>query len=279
EDGRGELLNGRLDYDNADNVARFLLASGLGVPRYDPRTLAKGLRLLPGDPAARMAPSAEGHDTHVVEAKGARVYLARTAEGAARAWQADRATVYTYLHAGHTNLALHAMLRKAVDLAMSTDALPPAFLDMTDRAALHLLRGVAEGGVARLVERVCQGQPYACVWEAELPREVPDHTPWRRHPEWRVRRALEAHLAAEAALAPHEVIVEAITSSARRALPPIAPPSHPGALVWDEVPSDAQRILHVFAPAEIARDYTRRLRMAAERHFTRLGALPRADVG
>ena len=43
-DGRGALLNGLMDYDNLDNVARFLLASGLGSPRYDPRQLARALR-------------------------------------------------------------------------------------------------------------------------------------------------------------------------------------------------------------------------------------------
>jgi HD superfamily phosphohydrolase len=40
EDGRGALLNGRLDYDNTDNVARFLRAGGLGMPSYDPLGIA-----------------------------------------------------------------------------------------------------------------------------------------------------------------------------------------------------------------------------------------------
>src|SRR5262249_24776168 len=44
-EGRGALLNGLLDFDNADNVARFLLASGIGVPSYNPRSLVIGLRL------------------------------------------------------------------------------------------------------------------------------------------------------------------------------------------------------------------------------------------
>ena len=44
-DGRGALLNGLLDYDNIDNIARFLAASGLGSPGYDPVTLARGLTL------------------------------------------------------------------------------------------------------------------------------------------------------------------------------------------------------------------------------------------
>src|SRR5512146_3209317 len=39
-EGRGALLNGAMDYDNLDNVARFLKASGLGEPSYDPRALA-----------------------------------------------------------------------------------------------------------------------------------------------------------------------------------------------------------------------------------------------
>src|SRR5262245_13509918 len=44
-DGRGALLNGLLDYDNVDNIARFLAASELGSPGYDPVTLARGLTL------------------------------------------------------------------------------------------------------------------------------------------------------------------------------------------------------------------------------------------
>src|SRR6185312_13279466 len=44
-DGRGALLNGQMDYDNLDNVARFLLAGGLDVPGYDARQVARALRL------------------------------------------------------------------------------------------------------------------------------------------------------------------------------------------------------------------------------------------
>ena len=47
-DGRGALLNGLLDYDNIDNIARFLAASGLGSPGYDPVALARGLTLSAG---------------------------------------------------------------------------------------------------------------------------------------------------------------------------------------------------------------------------------------
>ena len=47
--GRGPLLSGDLDYDNMDNVARFKLLAGFGSPAYDPRVLARGLRLLPGE--------------------------------------------------------------------------------------------------------------------------------------------------------------------------------------------------------------------------------------
>src|SRR6185437_3183989 len=46
-DGRGALLNGRMDYDNLDNIARFLVAGELGEPGYDGRQLARALRPYP----------------------------------------------------------------------------------------------------------------------------------------------------------------------------------------------------------------------------------------
>ncbi|GAC1459297.1 MAG: hypothetical protein PVSMB4_18620 [Ktedonobacterales bacterium] len=50
-DGRGALLSGRLDYDNADNVARFLSSAGMGEPGYAPEVLARGLRILTAEAA------------------------------------------------------------------------------------------------------------------------------------------------------------------------------------------------------------------------------------
>ncbi|HEV8190361.1 MAG TPA: HD domain-containing protein, partial [Ktedonobacterales bacterium] len=115
--GRGALLNGKLDYDNADNVARFLLAANLGLPGYDPRTLARALRLrgrldVAEPPATEDMPHAS-YDGH---ARGEAVYLLAHMQEDALAWREDRARVYNYLHAGHRNLALHAMLRKSIDL-------------------------------------------------------------------------------------------------------------------------------------------------------------------
>src|SRR6185312_3499339 len=112
-DGRGALLNGLMDYDNLDNVARFLLASGLGSPRYDPRRLARSLR--PWAPSASAAGAALSASSGVV--------LLPDGTDGALAWLADRVTVYSWLHHGHRNLASHAMLRKAVDLAAQANAL------------------------------------------------------------------------------------------------------------------------------------------------------------
>jgi HD superfamily phosphohydrolase len=106
--GRGALLNGLLDYDNADNIARFLLASGLGMPSYDPRALACALR-----PLAAVVAGQE--DTNVC--------LSAAAEADALGWRTDRARVYGYLHEGHRNLAAHSMLRKAVDMAAARQLL------------------------------------------------------------------------------------------------------------------------------------------------------------
>jgi hypothetical protein len=290
-DGRGELLNGRLDYDNADNVARFLLASGLGKPRYDPELLARGLRLLssaasplPPSPAATM-PADAAHQSERTAASAQSgpcrgVYLASRVANQARAWLADRAIVYTYLHEGHENLALHAMLRRAIDLAMLANALPPHFLEMTDALALRLLRRLPTPGAAPLAAAVCRGARYACLWEAELPGTGGTEAGiTRSFGAWRERVALESGLAAEAALLPHEVVVEVIASSAGRTLPPLARSASTGELVHLVEPPPAPRRIHVFAPHDIGRDYARRLRNAAERRFGPLGAIPRGVAG
>jgi HD superfamily phosphohydrolase len=258
EDGRGALLNGQLDYDNADNVARFLKAAGLGRPSYDPAALARGLRPLP--PAAATP--------------GERVYLQAAVEPDAMGWLADRSIVYRFLHEGHHNLAAHAMLRKAVDLGAATGILPDNFFDLTDVQALRLLGHALHRGLVALVQRVRAGehQHHGCVWEAEAPG--PTIPALLRG--WRERLALEQQLAQEAALAPHEVIVEAVVSRAGRALPPLAKAGTFGTFVGMAAPPPAPRMLHVFAARDAAPDYIRRLRLAAERHFALLGARPRA---
>ena len=263
---RGALLNGRLDYDNADNVARFLLASEMGVPEYDPRALATGLR-----PAR----------AHAAGRESQRVYLSAEAEPAARAWQRDRARVYTYLHAGHRNLALHAMLRKAVDLGAATGILPDDFFDLTDRQALRLLGEALDRGLAELVRDAQAGAAYDCVWEAMV-----EGSSAYRHIEglvagWRERLELESHLAAESALPSATVILDLLTSSASRALPPVAAPSDERGVVPDAREEDDEpptpTMLRLFAPASTGRDYLRRLRLAAERRFGPLGVVPLAE--
>lgn len=293
-DGRGALLNGRLDYDNCDNVARFLLASGLGTPGYDPLALARALRPLPSGASVsamrgngRAAQAAQAARPALVMAgargdtaacaedarRGVRVYIVEQAAEEARGWLADRATVYRFLHEGHHNLAAHAMLRKAVDLAAATNVLPPDFFDLTDRAALRVLERALDRGLVELVRRVRAGDGWLhrCVWEAEITlgaRAIPETVA-----RWRERLALEAALAAEAGLAPRDVIVEVLVSGAARALPPFAPERRPEALVWPPEPAPSPQILHLFLPADAGRDYARRLRQAAERLLTPLGAV------
>lgn len=270
-DGRGALLNGLLDYDNMDNVARFLLASNLGTPGYDPVTLARALRPLAADRGGTQSGASPAAD---------RVYVQASAEEEARGWQMDRAHVYRYLHEGHRNLAAHAMLRKAVDLAAATDMLPPTFFDMTDGQALHLLEHASDRGLVTRARRV-QGDAsllHRCVWEGETSahaRAIPTLLTG-----WRERLALEARLAAEAGLAPHEVILNAIISKAERRLPPFIPGQR--SLVQTETATQdascAPRVLHLFVAAGTAPDYVRRLQMAAARYFVPLGVTPREDA-
>jgi uncharacterized protein len=262
-DGRGALLNGQLDYDNCDNVARFLLASGLGIPSYDPVALARGLRPLAAD-------LADGGNVP------GGVLLLPAVEAQAQAWRADRAVVYGFLHAGHQNLAAHSMLRKAVDLAAAANILPAHFFDLSDAEALALFARALDRGLAGLVGRVRAGQHelYRCVWEAELPAEasvLPNG--------WQARLALEARLAAEAALAPHEVIAEALVSKAERSLPPVARAGRSRPLTLTAPAPSALCILHLFAAPDAGRDYVHRLCLAAERHFAPLGARVRPAGG
>lgn len=271
QDGRGALLHGLLDYDNMDNVARFLLASDLGTPGYDPVVLARALRPLALDATSGEDGASPSDD---------RVYVQASAEPEARAWQVDRAHVYRYLHERHRNLAAHAMLRKAVDLAAATHILPPTFFNMTDGQALRVLELALDRGLVTLVQRVQNdaSRLHRCVWEGETPahsQAIPTLVAG-----WRERLALEARLAAEAGLAPHEVILSTLISKAERRLPPFA--STPRSLAQEQ--SSAQdtqhspRALHLFVAAGTAPDYVRRLRMAAERCFVPLGVTPKEDA-
>jgi hypothetical protein len=113
------------------------------------------------------------------------------------------------------------------------------------------------------------------VWEAEVPlasQAIPATLA-----RWRERLALEARLAGEAALAPHEVIVEAIVSNAGRTLPPIAAGNSPATLARQPELAPSPRVLHLFAARDAGRDYVRRLRMAAERHLVAMGAVHTSD--
>ena len=256
-DGRGALLNGRMDYDNLDNVARFLIASGLGTPGYNARQVARALRPC----AAGEADDPPG------------VYLLPEGVEGARAWLADRVTLYTWLHEGHRNLAAHAMLGKAIGLAAQANALPTNFFDLTNHEALALLGRRNTSGQALLVENVAQDKLYTCIWEAEIPCERTDTLELLGR--WRDRMALEHALADEAGLAPHEVVSDALTSSAYRELPPLL--NEQSASAGNEEASSSQPpyIFHLFVAPTTGRDYQRRLRRAAERRLGEMGAVPR----
>ena len=266
-DGRGALLNGRMDYDNLDNVARFLVAGGMGEPSYDGRRLARALRPYPATFA---------DDGGAAETEPAGVALLPEGTDDARAWLGDRATIYAFLHQGHRNLAAHAMLRKAVDLAAQSGPLSASFFDMTDSAALAYLSRRGHSGQALLVEHVMRDNLYSCVWEAEIPRDRTSLMAQFDH--WRDRLALDDALAAEAGLAAHEVVADALASSAYRALPPLL--TADGAVQSDGALSDTPPyIFHLFVAPTAGRDYQRRLRMAAERRLSALGAAPHLPRG
>jgi uncharacterized protein len=259
-DGRGALLNGRMDYDNLDYVARFLLAGDLGTPAYNPRELARALRPWPTDVP-------DGDED------GADVVLLPEGANGARAWLSDRAALYAWLHEGHRDLAAHAMLRKAIDLAARAEAVSAGFFDLTDSAALAYLSRRGRSGQARLVEHMLQDVLYQCVWEAEMSRDRPEIV--ELFGLSRNRLALEDTLAAEAGLAQHEVVADVLASSAYRELPPLLTSQEDDSLVDDAPHEEPPWICHLFVVPTAGRDYRRRLRMATERHLSTLGAVSR----
>jgi uncharacterized protein len=262
DDGRGALLNGLLDYDNVDNIARFLAASGLGSPGYDPVTLARGLTL--------SAPHASADKARPI------VKLAVSVAEDARAWQHDRRIVYDYLHSGQRNLALHAMLRKAIDLAAANGRLASDFLDYTDDAALAHLGALPEVGAATLIAGVVEDMEYQRVWDANLGPEQDTLVALLATRETRL--SLEARLASEAGFAEHEVIVEPIVSSAERALPPfIDVDGQDGASI--SATTRPEMRLNVFASPGAPSDYLHRLQIAASRAFARFGVRSNAQIG
>lgn len=266
-DGRGRLLNGLMDYDNLDNVARFLQAAGLGEPGYDPRALARDLRLVT---------SADG-DAPIVA-------LPAAAALHAHAWLDDRRRIYRYLDEGERNVAIHGMLRKAVDLAAQAGLLTPEFFDATDTEALRLLRVGTPGrrsvGATALAQAVSDDALYQMIWDATVPESATAIPPL--FAQWRSRLTIEQQIATEAGLLPYEVALSEHVSRGERALPPLlasersrAEQAASGVLTRAASPSVPLRRIQLLAPRSIGRDYVRRARMAAERALGALGAIPR----
>ncbi|HET9110496.1 MAG TPA: HD domain-containing protein [Ktedonobacterales bacterium] len=265
-DGRGKLLNGLIDYDNLDNVARFLQAAGLGEPSYDPRTLARELCLVTPETDASQTPEPY-------------VALTRDAAAEARAWLADRRRVYRYLGEGERNLAMHAMLRKAVDLAAQAGEITPPFFDATDEEALDLLCECSSTGAAILADAALRDDLYTRVWEATAPVQADALTALFEQQE--ARLAIEERVAIEAGLFPHQVALSYTVARGERELPPTIatqrkraePATNP--LVSPIYAAPPERTITLFMSRSAGRDYARRARMAAERALGALGAVPR----
>ncbi|HLY29528.1 MAG TPA: HD domain-containing protein [Ktedonobacterales bacterium] len=292
-DARSHLLNGLLDYDNIDNIARFLVAGELGDLSYDPITLARALRLvapaIPADPMPTTddvsEPGRPEPDAQRAGVEASQVMLLASAEDDALGWRTDRAKVYRFTQEEEAPLAIHEMVRKAVERAAALNLISNAFFDLTDDQALRFLEDHTSYECAQLIAQVRAGRLYQRVWQgqASLPLDVgvteDDGQSLANDPllaslgDWRKRLALEARLAAETGLLPHEVIVSLITSSAGRALPPLVTTGQLRDLRDNSVlrhlprPSPPRRMLSVFAAGDAGRDYRWRLRAAAERHL------------
>ncbi|HEX9068455.1 MAG TPA: HD domain-containing protein [Ktedonobacterales bacterium] len=260
-DGRGALLSGTLDFDNIDNVARFKLMADLGEPSYEPVALARALRPSPG------ASTTDGLVPAALRAHQGAYLLPGHTEPAV-AWLRDREIVYGFLHTTHHNLVCNAMLRASIDSALATGYLDAAFFALTDAEALESLASAPDAGVAMLAGLARARAFYECVWEGECAPHVEAlaHTLGARE----ARTALRRRLAAEAGLAPHEVVIAAQLSSAWRALPPVARGASLEPIVLPQ-PDDTPRLLHVFCAPGAPADYVHRLRLAASRLLRPLG--------
>jgi HD superfamily phosphohydrolase len=253
-DGRGELLNGLLDYDNLDHVARFALAAKFCAPGYDGRALARGLRVISGVSAGAIA----------------RVALADEMRDEAQAWRLDRTAVFQFLQSDTWNVAAHSMLRKAIDLAVRDSWLDDTFFDETDDGALRLLRRFPSS--RPLVELVLARKPYTVIWEADTPPELSKIE--NLFKSWRKRLALEERIAAESGLRTHEVVAAHVVSRVARALPPFI--SQTLSSVSEPMDSLIQdHSVRILAPTTAGQDYIRRARMAAERALGGLGVILR----
>jgi HD superfamily phosphohydrolase len=272
-DGRGKLLNGLMDYDNLDNVARFLQSAGLGNASYDPRALARELRLVTPDapPDADQPPAAPREPF---------VALAPDAATQARAWLADRRRVYRFLSESARNRPIHGMLRKAVDLAAQAGMLGASFFDATDAQALRLLRTGVSPGAALLADAVAHDALYARIWEANAPEQ--NGALAALFAQGQARLEIEERVATEAGLLPHEVVLSYTVARGERTLPPILAtphgraepaPSLPAASA--PIPATQARGITLLVTPTAGRDYVRRAQMAAERALGPLGATPR----
>ncbi|HEX9035511.1 MAG TPA: HD domain-containing protein [Ktedonobacterales bacterium] len=250
--GRAALLNGRLDYDNLDHVARFMRAAELGEPMHDGRVVARGLRLVAG-------PNGEEE-----------VALTDDLWSQARAWQTDRAVVFQFLQSDPMNGAAHGMLRKAIDLAAVSGHIDGNFFDFTDGEALVFLRACPDSRT--LVGRILARQPYQTTWEGDVLDAATDVATAFARAEGRL--ALEARIAMESGLSEDDVVVTFVVSRVERPLPPLLSrmsEAHAG----QRVSEPPERFLRVLTPPGLASDYVRRAQMAIERILGGMGARSR----
>lgn len=126
------------------------------------------------------------------------------------------------------------------------------------------------------MEDVLRDALFTCIWEAEIPRERADTIEMLGR--WADRMELEAALAAEAGLAPSEIVSDALTSSAYRELPPVFDDSAGSAVDETTYLGKLPYIFHLFVAPTTGRDYQRRLRRAAERRLGEMGAVPRSTT-
>ncbi len=159
-----DVLNGSIDIDNLDNIARYYEASGFGKCPYNPVNIAESFRF-----------SSENW------------HLLYDCHPDATTWKETRKKVYSDIIYSEPHLNLATMIYRALEIAFSAGEIKREFFFFDDHEAIEYLLKCASLPTRRLTnEAVCWR------WYPEVYNFKPPETPWRfkNSPNWKNRKYL-----------------------------------------------------------------------------------------
>lgn len=168
-----EVLNGSMDIDNLDNIARYAHYTGLCLNPYDATMISAAFRL--GENGWHLP-----------------LYL----RDFVRRWQNARRAVYGMIYS-EAHLRAAMMLYRAVELAYCGGALDRNFFKLDDASALnHLANGRSADGSELLVRRAKRWQWHDVVVSFAYENEAPESTV-KLASSWRGRQKIANAVAEE----------------------------------------------------------------------------------